>query len=524
MNKNHYSGVFLNGIDASCEISLLRESFSLQSIVSQEDFNIVEKLLFELNQISMSNFNEEETQKRSAIFKALSLIRYRNRRNRLRRHLSSPAIIYGMNEPPGGQNIWPYIASPIYQEPLMLYLTGINQLHCALWLSDENSQSDRLFLPPHDSLFEFWQGRRLGIAKDEHVKNTIEITGIQKIEPLKELNQFCEGYFKTKANFREKSLHLLWHEKIKSKKNQKIIKDSNEIQNRILRAFLSKKKHKIKYRNIHDLQLQERLPLDKIDIYNAQKANDLTGIAFERVLPQIHRCQYEYEVSGMLDGELLSRTPYGKAFPTIAASGENANILHYEKYDDVINKGELFLLDFGLRWYSMHADISRTFPVNGQFNPLQKMLYTICLNAQAEVEKYAKAGISIAKIDKICWEYIENQLKKQFLSRGGKMKRSYTFKPHGVSHLMGEIEHDGDINGHYQSKPMKEGWMISNEPGIYGEFEITLDGVRYCEALGIRIEDNLIIQKDGNINLSKNIPKQIADIEKLMKLNNSVNF
>ena len=106
--------------------------------------------------------------------------------------------------------------------------------------------------------------------------------------------------------------------------------------------------------------------------------------------------------------------------------------------------------------------------------------------------------------------------KKNFGGAGGEYKLRYKDRPHGVSHLMGEQEHDGDPFRNYASQPMKAGWMISNEPGLYGEFKIRLNGKTYDETIGIRIEDNLVMTQSGCMNLSRNIPKTVREIEKLM--------
>ena len=191
--------------------------------------------------------------------------------------------------------------------------------------------------------------------------------------------------------------------------------------------------------------------------------------------------------------------------------------LHYMKNDDPISKGEMMLMDFGVRWMTMHADITRSFPVSGKFNQMQKMLYEIVLKGQREVEKAARAGVTIDELNNVCWAVINDGLEKKFVAAGGKYELRYKDRPHGVSHLMGEQEHDGDPFRNYLKQSMKPGWMISNEPGLYGEFKIRLDGKTYDETIGIRIEDNLVMTQKGCINLSRNIPKSVREIERLMK-------
>ena len=144
------------------------------------------------------------------------------------------------------------------------------------------------------------------------------------------------------------------------------------------------------------------------------------------------------------------------------------------------------------------------------------MLYGVVLKAQLAVQRIARRGVTMNKLNDCCWDSVNRDLEKIFKSAGGKMKLRYKDRPHGVSHLMGEQEHDGDPFRNYLSEPMHEGWLISNEPGLYGSFKIRLNGKLYDEEIGIRIEDNLLITKTGCKNLSSSIPKTVRQIEKLM--------
>jgi Xaa-Pro aminopeptidase len=259
-----------------------------------------------------------------------------------------------------------------------------------------------------------------------------------------------------------------------------------------------------------------RLPLDKYDVTNALKAQEITGNGFKVLLKNFRKLKNECQVQGFLEGQMLMNTPFGLSYPSIVASGSNANILHYTKNDDDFSKNEMILIDFGIRWMTMHADITRTFPVSGRFNPMQKILYEIVLKAQLVVQKKARAGVTVDELNTVCWEKINQGLEYDFKAIGGKFKLKYKDRPHGVSHLMGEQEHDGDPFRNYASVPMKPGWMISNEPGLYGEFSLRLKGKSYDEKIGIRIEDNLVMRSNGCQNLSSKIPKTVKQLEKLM--------
>ena len=161
----------------------------------------------------------------------------------------------------------------------------------------------------------------------------------------------------------------------------------------------------------------------------------------------------------------------------------------------------------------MNADISRTIPINGTFNPLQKLLYNIVLNAQQKVEEAVKPGVTIYELNEICWTFINNECEKQILKKGGKIARAYDKAPHNVSHFLGLEVHDGDPFRNYRKDPLNVGQVISNEPGFYGEVELEIDGTLYSEHLGIRIEDDLLITENGCENLSKECPKTITEIE-----------
>ena len=250
---------------------------------------------------------------------------------------------------------------------------------------------------------------------------------------------------------------------------------------------------------------------------NTLKAQKITGIAFRETLKEFSKFRNECQVQGFLEGRMLYRSAFGLSFPSIIASGPNATVLHYMKNDDDFVRQEMVLMDFGIRWMTMHADISRTVPASGKFNPMQRLLYEIVLGAQLAVQKKARAGVTIQELNQVCWGTLNSQLDEQFHDRGGESHLEYKSRPHGVSHLIGEQEHDGDPFRNYTTEPMKAGWLISNEPGLYGKFRIKLGRKTYEEKIGIRLEDNLLITDKGCRNLSASVPKGVEDIEELMR-------
>jgi Xaa-Pro aminopeptidase len=374
----------------------------------------------------------------------------------------------------------------ICQNPEFLYLTGINQSGAILVLDPCANKQGReiLFLEKKDAKKEFWNGIRLGLP-NAHIK---KITGFETILPLKEFN----SWFKKRiANLKEKHIY------------------SNKIISNKLRRY------KLEVKDVSKIHLAQRVVLDAERIAFAKKAQTIAKNSFLKILSQVSSYKNECVLAAELECAMLSQTSNGLAFQSIVAAGKNACTLHYPNRDSAIESKNLILLDFGCRYNSVCCDISRTIPASKKFNPLQKLLYNIVLDTQKIYEKNVKAGLTLRELGKDAWLFMEELLEEHFAKPGGKMKRCYKNKPHGISHLIGDIVHEGTLNRDYLDNPLKPGMLISNEPGIYGHFEMKIDGVLYSEDIGIRLEDDLLITEKGCENLSEGIPKEIEDIEAL---------
>lgn len=441
--------------------------------------------------------------------------RFRARRKKLMERENKLMVVTGVPYGPEGKTVWSYAYCATYQEPSMMYLTGVNQSEVVLLLDPDSKESDEiLFVAEKDLRLEFWNGIRFGVGDEKSVREAQKITGIKDVRDIRDLKKVVEERLRKQ---KKKQLGTFWVEGTKNGKRVEIKTDHNwDFKNQLSRWLRSWKIPKSELVNIMRNHFDLRLPLDDYDVDNTQKASDVTGNAFKTTLRNFRELRTEFQVQGFIEGQMLMNSPYGLSFPSIVASGQNATVLHYMKNDDAFSRDELILIDFGVRWMTMHADISRTIPASGRFNPLQKMLYEIVLKAQKAVQRKAKAGVTIDELNDCCWESINSDLETVFLKAGGKCKLRYESRPHGVSHLMGEQEHDGDPFRNYLSEPMQPGWLISNEPGLYGAFRIKLNGKTYDEEIGIRIEDNLLITKTGCRNMSRKIPKSVAEIERLM--------
>jgi Xaa-Pro aminopeptidase len=451
------------------------------------------------------------------------------RRKRHLETLDSFAVFAGIPREPGSENIWIMSGLRIFQEPALMHLTGINQPGLILALdplAKKNRGEVILFLPPKDPRKEFWDGVRLGYpidldmgkgkAADRDLADVEALTGIADLRPVEEF----EAWFQERVSKAPKGFaYTFYHDYADPKQAGKRLTtrtDHNFAFHERLQTLASKMSGRFEIRSCATLHYRLRLPLETDQVRDVVKANVITGEAFDATLKAMPTLRDENEVAAHLEWGMRRRSPFGLSFPSIVASGKNATVLHYLKNDDKLDRKGLLLLDFGARWGTMHADITRTVPVNGRYNPLQELLYRIVLEANEAAAKACRPGMTIRDLNRKAWEFIESSLEERFLSKGGKMQRGYEGQPHGLSHLMGEQEHDGDPHRLYQDQPLQPGWQISNEPGLYGHFSISLRGKRYSEWIGIRVEDDLLVTAKGCRNLSQMVPKKPEEIEKLM--------
>lgn len=419
--------------------------------------------------------------------------RYLTRRLELLSRLTDPCLIVGPFLPPCSDVYFEMPFLPMYQDPYLLYLTGIIQTQVALYLNPHTKEMI-LYLPPKDESKLFWEGFFLGVGSEEALEEIYTVTGFNQVVSYDQL--FEDMLVRLSSVTR---LGLLFYEKPKGLKKAPGYLDVFKSK---FSSFLKRKGKLLSLYSVASFQWESRLCLDGIDIQNLKKANQLSLDALSELESQLPFLSSETEVSGVLNGALLKRTSMGLSFPTIVASGKNACVLHYHSNHSVLDKNSLLLLDFGCRYQGMPADISRTLSLSKP-NALQALLLSIVSDAQALVQSSLKAGVTIQFLNQVCWEFIEQQLEVHVLKRTGSFIRSYKKAPHNVSHLLGFAVHDGDPYRSYRTRELLPGMVISNEPGIYGFFDVTIEGKRYQEHIGIRIEDTLLVTDLGCENLTR---------------------
>ena len=247
-----------------------------------------------------------------------------------------------------------------------------------------------------------------------------------------------------------------------------------------------------------------------LEVEVLQKAIDITENTFRRLLQFIKPGVMEYEIEAEIVHSFLSQRATGEAYGSIIASGDRARTLHYVSNSEECKDGELILMDFGAEYGGYCADLTRTVPVNGKFTRRQKTVYNACLHLHDYAKSILKPGINILDYtDKIGEEATQQFLKIGLLRKSdvknedpeNRAHRKYLY--HGISHHLGVDVHDLGT----RTEPIKAGMVFTVEPGIYIEEE----------QMGVRIENNLWITRNGNKDLMKNIPITAEEIETLMK-------
>ncbi|WP_448702182.1 aminopeptidase P N-terminal domain-containing protein [Mucilaginibacter sp. AW1-3] len=246
-----------------------------------------------------------------------------------------------------------------------------------------------------------------------------------------------------------------------------------------------------------------------IEVELTQKACDITNDAFRRVLKFVKPGVTEYEIEAEIIHEFIRQRATGHAYNPIIASGPNANVLHYNDNNQVCKDGDVILFDFGAEYANYNADMSRSIPVNGRFTQRQRDVYNAVLHVMKEATKMIVDGAVWNEYHEEVGKVMTAELIKLGLLDKHDVEKQKPAMPaykkyfmHGTSHHLGLDVHD--FANRYQK--FKVGNILTCEPGIY----IPKEG------LGIRLENNILITKGGNIDLMAAIPVEADEIEEIM--------
>ncbi len=404
---------------------------------------------------------------------------------------NSIAVFVSNDEWPGNGDA----LHPFKQNSDLFWLSGIIQEDSMVILFPDNPDPkfrEVLVLVRPNELKEKWDGKRL------RAEEARKISGIQTIVWLDSLDALLQGW-----------IHLADTIYLDSNENDR---KASEIQTREYRFIAEMKARYPLHQFMRAAKIMKGLRAIKTkeEIEVVQKAIDITDLTFRRIMKFVKPGVLEYEIEAEIWHSFLSNRATGPAYGSIIASGDNARTLHYVSNNAVCKDGDLLLMDFGAEYGGYCADLTRTIPVNGKFTKRQKEVYNSCLHLHNYAKSILKPGISILDYtDKVGEEATKQFLKIGLLTKSDvknedKENRAYRkYLYHGISHHLGIDVHDLGT----RTAPIQAGMLFTIEPGIYIE----------DEKMGIRIENNFWITKNGNNDLMKNIPITVDEIESYMK-------
>ncbi len=384
---------------------------------------------------------------------------------------------------------------PFQQHRDIFYLSGVDQEESVLVLfpnASNPAHKEILFLKETSELIAIWEGEKL-------TKETaLQVSGIKTVYWLQ---QFPVIFKQLMAECG--AIYLNTNEHLRA---------STEVETREDRFI---KKVRIEYPAHQTLKSapilhQIRSIKSQLEIDLMQTACNITEAGFRRLLGFVKPGVWEYEIEAELVHEFIKRRSKGFAYTPIIASGKNACVLHYIENNQQCQDGEVILLDVAAEYANYSSDLTRCIPVSGRFTKRQKAVYNAVLHVKKEAEKLLVPGVIMADYHKTVGLLMEEQLVGLNLISIDDIKNQKPEWPaykkyfmHGTSHFIGLDTHD--VGLWYQ--PIQAGMVFTCEPGIYIPEE----------NLGIRLEDDLVVQeKGGAFNLMKNIPLEAEAIEDLM--------
>jgi Xaa-Pro aminopeptidase len=413
---------------------------------------------------------------------------YAARRTSIAAQVDGPVVLWGFTGREESSQSYVFA-----QEDNFYYLTGHNEEGAGLIILPSSKSGEHeawdgpreiLFLPAKDPQKEKWNGVRMSPA-DADISSR---TGFSTVQAFGEMRAVVERLAKVYAvNF----YTILPYEKENGGyPHEKAVVD-----------WLQMAEPQIKLKDVRGNIEALRVIKSPGEIAFLKKAIELSLDSHLAAMKMMQPALWEYQVAAKMVEVHATGGSEAEGYAPIVGAGPNSTALHYDKLDRKIQDGDIVVLDVGAQYSGYSADITRTLPANGKFTPRQREIYDIVLGAQNAAMAALKPGMNLCKtgdksVYKISFEYINSHGRDL---QGKKLGQYYI---HGLGHNIGLDVHDP---GAY-CKPLEPGMVVTMEPGIYIPEE----------NLGVRIEDDVLITESGYELLSKRLPRDPAEIEKIM--------
>ena len=417
-----------------------------------------------------------------------------NRKNFAAKMKPSSLAVFNSND------IYPISADstmPFQQHRDIFYLSGVDQEESILVLFPDcpkEKHREILFLKETNAHIAIWEGEKLTKEKAFETSGIKTVYWLQDMEKIIfELMTQCNTvYINTNEHYRANV-----ETETREDRYTKWLKEKYPAHSVAKSAPILQRLRSVK---------------SQIEIDLIQQACNITEKGFRRILNFVKPDVWEYEIEAELMHEFLLNRSKGFAYTPIIASGNNANVLHYIENNKQCKAGDLILFDTAAEYANYASDLSRTIPVSGTYSVRQKAVYNAVLRVKNEATKLLTPGTIWADYHLEVGKIMTSELlglglldKADIQNENPDWPAYKKYFMHGTSHHMGLDTHDYGI----LTEPMQANMVFTVEPGIY----IPEEG------FGIRLEDDVVIQKSGEpFNLMRNIPIEAEEIEALMNL------
>ena len=394
------------------------------------------------------------------------------------------------------------------QDNDFLYLTGFPEPDAIAVIAPGKKKNPfTMFVRPRDPVMETWYGRREGV---EGAKNNY---GVDKALPIEkfasELGKLLDGH--------EKLYYRFGVDKVLDKLILGYLSGQ-----RVRRLKTAYPPHTIIDQTI--ILGEMRLHKTPEEVEFMQKAGTISAEAHILAMQNTKAGMNESQIEAIIEHHFRMNGASGAAYNSIIGGGDNATILHYVENNMPLKDGDLLLIDAGCEYNGYAADITRTFPVNGKFSKAQREVYDVVFSVQNTCIEATKKGTTVRQRQDLSIELLTEGMKELGLLKGKtkdliKKKEFMKYYMHGVGHYLGLDVHDA---GRYfteqqakNSRPFEPGMVLTVEPGLYIPPNDKTAPAKY-RGIGIRIEDDVLVTEDGNVNLTVKVPKDADEIEALM--------
>lgn len=395
---------------------------------------------------------------------------------------------------------------PFRQDSDFYYLSGFNEPDAFLaLLKDMNNQTEYvLFCRANNKEEEIWTGPRVGVSGAIAQYGCNEAYNIEELDTI--MPTLMEG--KTHCVY-TLGLDRKWDDRIFSwinKARSKVRKGSS-----YPTIWLDLASH------LHEL----RLIKSAFEIAMMRKAAHISVKGHLRLMQNLGKDKMEYQLEADFIHECYQLGGRAMAYPPIVGSGKNACILHYTQNDKPIQSGEIILVDAGCEYMNYASDITRSYPSSGLFSKEQKAIYELVLKSQLAAIQIIKPGLTWDKLQTIIVEILTTGLIELGLLKGDKKdlisKKAYSdFYMHSSGHWLGLDVHDvGNYKVNDAYRPLEPGMVLTVEPGLYISGDNPNVDQKWWD-IGVRIEDDVLVTESGYEVLTADLPKTVADLEKIL--------